>query len=66
MQEMAEAEKRAADAKFEFDQCSRLIKAEMARFEKERIDDFKKNLELLLEGMIQRQQDVSHPTVILD
>ncbi|KAB5589577.1 Sorting nexin-1 protein [Ceratobasidium theobromae] len=58
MQEMAEAEKRAADAKFEFDQCSRLIKAEMARFEKERIDDFKKNLELLLEGMIQRQQDI--------
>ncbi|CCO31857.1 Sorting nexin-1 OS=Pongo abelii GN=SNX1 PE=2 SV=1 [Rhizoctonia solani AG-1 IB] len=58
MHEVAEAEKRAADAKFEFDQCSRLIKAEMARFEKERIDDFKKNLELLLEGMIRRQQDV--------
>ncbi|QRV74439.1 vacuolar protein sorting-associated protein 5 [Ceratobasidium sp. AG-Ba] len=58
MHEMAEAEKRAADAKHEFDQCSRLIKAEMARFEKERIDDFKKNLEELLEGMIRRQQDV--------
>ncbi|CAE6433418.1 unnamed protein product [Rhizoctonia solani] len=58
MHEVAEAEKRAADAKFEFDQCSRLIKAEMARFEKERIDDFKKNLELLLEGMIRRQQDI--------
>ncbi|CAE7054761.1 unnamed protein product [Rhizoctonia solani] len=58
MHEVAEAEKRAADAKFEFDQCSRLIKAEMARFEKERIDDFKKNLEQLLEGMIRRQQDL--------
>ncbi|KAG9095895.1 Vacuolar protein sorting-associated protein 5 [Ceratobasidium sp. UAMH 11750] len=58
MHEMAEAEKRAADAKHEFDQCSRLIKAEMARFEKERIDDFKKNLEELLEGMIRRQQDL--------
>lgn len=58
MHEVADAEKRAADAKFEFDQCSRLIKAEMARFEKERIDDFKKNLEALLEGMIQRQQDI--------
>ncbi|KAH7327605.1 Vps5 C terminal like-domain-containing protein [Rhizoctonia solani] len=41
MHEVAEAEKRAADAKFEFDQCSRLIKAEMARFEKERIDDLR-------------------------
>lgn len=30
----------------------------MARFEKERIEDFKKNLEDLLEGMIRRQQDV--------
>ncbi|CAE6359297.1 unnamed protein product [Rhizoctonia solani] len=58
MHEVAEAEKRAADAKFEFDQCSRLIKAEMARFEKERVDDFKKNLEALLEGMIRRQQDI--------
>ncbi|EUC60851.1 sorting nexin-1 protein, putative [Rhizoctonia solani AG-3 Rhs1AP] len=58
MHEVAEAEKRAADAKFEFDQCSRLIKAEMARFEKERIDDFKKNLEQLLEGMVRRQQDL--------
>ncbi|KAG8691011.1 Vacuolar protein sorting-associated protein 5 [Ceratobasidium sp. 423] len=58
MHEVAEAEKRAADAKFEFDQCSRLIKAEMARFEKERIDDFKKSLEQLLEGMIRRQQDI--------
>ncbi|KAG9122842.1 Vacuolar protein sorting-associated protein 5 [Ceratobasidium sp. 392] len=58
MHEMAEAEKRAADAKHEFDQCSRLIKVEMARFEKERIDDFKKNLEELLEGMIRRQQDI--------
>ncbi|KAF8704715.1 Vps5 C terminal like, partial [Rhizoctonia solani] len=58
MHEVAEAEKRAADAKFEFDQCSRLIKVEMARFEKERIDDFKKNLELLLDGMIRRQQDI--------
>ncbi|KAF8597667.1 Vps5-domain-containing protein [Ceratobasidium sp. AG-I] len=58
MHEMAEAEKRAADAKQEFDQCSRLIKAEMARFEKERVEDFKKSLEELLEGMIRRQQDV--------
>ncbi|KAJ1307132.1 hypothetical protein OPQ81_001250 [Rhizoctonia solani] len=58
MHEVAEAERRAAEAKLEFDQCSRLIKAEMARFEKERIDDFKKNLELLLEGMVRRQQDV--------
>jgi hypothetical protein len=46
------------EAKREFDQVSRLIKSEVSRFEKERIDDFKKSLENLLTGMIARQREV--------
>lgn len=45
------------DAKQEFDHVSRLVKSEVARFELERIEDFKKSLELLLDGMIARQKE---------
>lgn len=46
------------DAKQEFDHVSKLVKTEVARFERERIDDFKKALEEFLEGMIERQKEV--------
>ena len=36
---------------------SRLVKTEVARFEQERIEDFKKSLEQLLDGMITRQKE---------
>lgn len=53
-----QAEKRALEAKQEFDQTSRLVKAEVARFEKERIEDFKNSLESYLNGMISKQKEV--------
>jgi sorting nexin-1/2 len=46
------AERRALDAKQEFEHVSRLVKTEVARVEQERIEDFKKSLEQLLDGMI--------------
>ncbi|KAF9223973.1 Vps5-domain-containing protein [Gyrodon lividus] len=55
---VTEAERRALDAKREFDQCSKLIKSEMARFEQERIDDFKNALQVFLDGMISRQKEL--------
>lgn len=58
---VAQAERRALDAKHEFDQCSKLIKLEMARFEQERIDDFKDVLQVFLNGMVSRQKEVSGP-----
>ena len=36
---------------------SRLVKTEVARFEQERVEDFKKSLEELLDGMITRQKE---------
>ncbi|KAI6126407.1 Vps5 C terminal like-domain-containing protein [Pisolithus croceorrhizus] len=55
---VAEAERRALDAKHEFDQCSRLIKSEVARFEQERVEDFKTALQTFLDGMIYRQRQL--------
>ncbi len=52
------AERRALDAKTEFDQTSRLVKSEVARFEQERIADFKSSLQAYLDGMIAKQKDV--------
>jgi hypothetical protein len=46
------------DAKQEFEQASQLVKSEVARFEQERIEDFKKSLEDLLDGMIARQETI--------
>ncbi|KAI0272519.1 Vps5 C terminal like-domain-containing protein [Gloeopeniophorella convolvens] len=56
--QIGEAERRALDAKQEFEQVSRLVKSEVARFEAERVDDFKKSLEGLLDGMITRQKEI--------
>ncbi|KAH9019159.1 hypothetical protein EDB84DRAFT_1517870 [Lactarius hengduanensis] len=41
----------------EFDHVSRLVKTELERFEQERIVDFKKNLEQLLDGVMTRQKE---------
>jgi len=55
--QIGEAERRVLDAKHEFEHVSRLVKSEVARFEQERIEDFKTSLELLLDGMIARQKE---------
>jgi sorting nexin-1/2 len=55
---IVQVERRALDAKHEFDQCSKLIKTEMTRFEQERVEDFKKSLQSFLDGMISRQKEV--------
>jgi hypothetical protein len=52
------AERRASDAKVEYEQVSKLVKTEVARFEQERIEDFKDSLHAFLEGMISRQKEV--------
>ncbi|GLB41935.1 putative vps5 C terminal like [Lyophyllum shimeji] len=58
LSQIAEAERRALDAKHEFDQVSKLVKSEVARFEQERIEDFKDSLHAFLEGMISKQKEL--------
>ena len=52
------AERRASESKLEYEQVSKLVKSEVARFEQERIEDFKDSLHAFLEGMISRQKEV--------
>ena len=52
------AERRALEAKHEYDNVSKLVKSEVARFEQESIQDFKDSLHAFLEGMIERQKEV--------
>ncbi|KAF8892263.1 Vps5 C terminal like-domain-containing protein [Infundibulicybe gibba] len=56
--QIAEAERRSLEAKHEFDHVSKLIKSELARFENERVEDFKNSLQAFLEGMITRQREL--------
>jgi len=58
LSQIAETERRALDAKHEFDHVSRMIKTEVARFEQERIEDFKDSLHAFLEGMISKQKEL--------
>ncbi|THH16957.1 hypothetical protein EW146_g3758 [Bondarzewia mesenterica] len=58
LSQVADAERRTLDAKQEFDQVSKLVKSEVARFEQERIEDFKNSLERFLDGMISRQKEL--------
>ncbi|KAJ7334196.1 Vps5 C terminal like-domain-containing protein [Mycena albidolilacea] len=58
LSQIADSERRALDAKHEFDQATKLIKTEVARFEQERIEDFKDSLHAFLEGMIGRQKEI--------
>ncbi|KAH9847575.1 Vps5 C terminal like-domain-containing protein [Lenzites betulinus] len=55
---VADAERRALDAKQEYDHVSRLVKQETARFERERVEDFKNSLEAFLDGMIVKQKQL--------
>jgi len=55
---VAEAERRASESKLEYEQVSKLVKSEVARFEQERIEDFKDSLHAFLEGMISRQKEL--------
>lgn len=64
--QVGEAERRALEAKSEFDQVSKLVKTEVARFEQERIEDFKNALEAFLDGMISRQKDVRIDAVSME
>lgn len=46
------------EAKHDFDKASKTIKSEMARFERERVEDLRDTLLTFLEGMVSRQTEV--------
>ncbi|KAG6831090.1 hypothetical protein H0H92_012767 [Tricholoma furcatifolium] len=58
LSQIAEAKRRAIDAKHDYENVSKLVKIEVARFEQERIQDFKDSLHAFLEGMISKQKEL--------
>ncbi|KAK0501324.1 Vps5 C terminal like-domain-containing protein [Armillaria luteobubalina] len=58
LSQITDAERKALEAKHEFESVSRLVKSEVARFEQERIEDIKDSLNAFLEGMIARQKQM--------
>ncbi|GAA5878673.1 hypothetical protein JCM16303_002164 [Sporobolomyces ruberrimus] len=55
---LADAERKMLDARHDFEDVSKLTKAEMARFDKEKVDDFKKALEEFAESLAVRQREI--------
>ncbi|CAG8472199.1 29177_t:CDS:10 [Racocetra persica] len=56
--QIAESEHRVEDCKHEFEDVSKLIKAELDRFDKEKVEDFKNSVEAFLESMVQTQKEI--------
>ncbi|KAG0148085.1 hypothetical protein CROQUDRAFT_721855 [Cronartium quercuum f. sp. fusiforme G11] len=58
--EVVEAERKAQDARNEFGDVSKLIKAEMQRFDKEKVEDFKSAICAYVDGVTERQRQIVH------
>lgn len=59
LQDVAEAEGKALSLKRDFDLVGLKCKDEMNRFDQEKVDDITKAVDAWLQGMIERQQEVS-------
>jgi sorting nexin-1/2 len=56
---VSDAEKRAHQARLLFEDMGRLMRGELERFEKEKVEDFKSGVETFLEGAVEAQKEVS-------
>ncbi|CAG8619762.1 35856_t:CDS:10 [Gigaspora margarita] len=56
--QIADSEHRVEDCKHEFEDVSKLIKTELDRFDKEKVEDFKNSVEAFLESMVQTQKEI--------
>lgn len=56
--EVADSEKRFHQARLLFEELGRLMRSELDRFEKEKIEDFKSGVETFLESAVEAQKEV--------
>ena len=56
--EVGEAERRTHQARVLFEDMGRLMRAELDRFEKEKVEDFKSGVETFLESSVEAQKEV--------
>ncbi|RUS18363.1 Vps5 C terminal like-domain-containing protein [Endogone sp. FLAS-F59071] len=57
-QEITEAEHKVVSSKRDFEEISRLVRAELDRFDKEKVEDFKSSVEDFLESMVENQKEI--------
>lgn len=57
---VSDAEKKAHQARLLFEDMGRLMRGELERFEREKVEDFKSGVETFLEGAVEAQKEVSH------
>lgn len=54
----ADGERRCHQARLQFEDMGRLMRGELERFEKEKVEDFKSGVETYLEGAVETQKEV--------
>lgn len=59
--DVGEGERRSHQARLLFEDMGRLMRGELERFEREKVEDFKSGVETFLEGAIEAQKEVSLP-----
>jgi sorting nexin-1/2 len=57
--EVADAEKKAHQARLLFDDMGRILRQELDRFEREKVEEFKSGVETFLESAVEAQKEVS-------
>ena len=57
--DVQEGEKKCHQARLLFEDMGRLMRAELERFEREKVEDFKSGVETFLEGAVEAQKEVS-------
>ena len=59
--DVGDGERRCHQARLLFEDMGRLMRGELERFEREKVEDFKGGLETFLEGAIEAQKEVRNP-----
>lgn len=57
--DVAEGERKSHQARLLFEDMGRLMRGELERFEREKVEDFKSGVETFLEGAVEAQKEVS-------
>jgi len=59
--EVADSERKVHQARLLFEDMGRLMRAELDRFEREKVEDFKNGVETFLESAVEAQKEVRNP-----
>jgi sorting nexin-1/2 len=63
--EVADAERKVHQSRLLFEDMGRLMRGELERFEREKVEDFKSAVETFLESAVEAQKEVSYVTIPL-